>query len=220
MKLYLLIFPILLLTATGTFAQTSPTVFLKYRDSETSVPKDKANFSRTTTQREDGSITTDVRDLQTDKIVKSETLKGKEPFGKWIIEDRILDYDFDLTRATGNCTDEIPGLKRAAYLEDNDSLGYKAPVLVSKKTFTEYLHENICYPRKAMEENISGTVYLNVTISNSGTVEDVSLVRGIDILLDKEAARLVRGMIFSSPAILNGHPKQICFLFPLKFRVM
>jgi TonB family protein len=220
MKQYLLIFPFLLLNAALAIAQTSPTVFLKYRDSETSVPQDKAKFSKTTTQREDGSLTTDIKDLQTDKIVKSETLKRNEPFGKWIMDDKILDYDFDLMRATVNCTDEIPGLKRAAYLEDNDSLGYKAPRLISGKSFTEYLHENIYYPRKALEDGISGTVYLNVTISNTGTIEDVSLVRGVSMLLDKEAARLVRGMIFSSPAILKGQPKQICFLFPLKFRVM
>jgi TonB family protein len=217
MKQYFLIVPVLVLTAAFAIAQTSPIVFLKYRDSETPVPRDQAKFSKITIQRDDGAVTVDVRDLQTDKIVKRETMKGNEPYGKWIVEDKILDYDFDLMRSAANCTDQLPGLKRAAYLEDNDSLGYKAPVLVSGKTFTEYLHENISYPRKAVEEGISGTVYLNVTISNTGTIENIYLVRGVSVMLDKEAARLIREMIFSSPAILNGHPKQICFLFPLKF---
>ena len=43
--------------------------------------KEKAKFSQTVIQNADGSVTTEEKNLKKDEVIRSETWKGKEPFG-------------------------------------------------------------------------------------------------------------------------------------------
>jgi len=65
----------------------------------------------------------------------------------------------------------------------------------------EYLLTNTHYPVEARELGSQGTVYLKFEISSTGKVRKVVVVRGVDILLDKEAIRVIENMPRWEPAV-------------------
>ncbi|MFZ1678757.1 MAG: energy transducer TonB, partial [Saprospiraceae bacterium] len=62
-----------------------------------------------------------------------------------------------------------------------------------------------------------GQVILSFTITKEGNVEDIIVLRGANILLDKEAVRVIRQLSFSNPGMLDGKPVKICVKLPVKY---
>jgi TonB family protein len=204
--------------------QTSQT---KYYNSEWSlreVTENKAKFSRTITQNADGTTTTAVKNLKKNEIVQSETYKGKEPFGIWKLPSadsfKTLDYNFPLIYSEEKCDDSLQ-LTIKDYFQNNDSLAYKAPKISSGElTIHQFIGNNIHYPTDARENGIEGTIYLQLTLTATGTA-NVVVKRGVDILLDKEAVRVLRSLKFSSAPTVNGQTYVFkCFALPIKFKLL
>ena len=61
-----------------------------------------------------------------------------------------------------------------------------------KKAFIKFIEENLKYPEEALEHLVEGTVYLEYTVDNIGTVADEVITHGIGYGCDEEALRLVR----------------------------
>ena len=80
-----------------------------------------------------------------------------------------------------------------------------------------YLINNINYPRKAREMNISGIVYLTFLVRVNGKVTDVEVLRGVHPLLDEEAIRVVKKMPPWKPGKQDGKPMNTRFNMPIKF---
>jgi TonB family protein len=60
----------------------------------------------------------------------------------------------------------------------------------SREGWTRYVHKNLKYPPKAVEDNIQGTVIVQFIVDSTGLVHDVSAISGPDELR-AEAVRLV-----------------------------
>ena len=65
------------------------------------------------------------------------------------------------------------------------------------------------YPADLVKEGVEGTVVLDIIVSDSGRVDSVAVVKGIDPRLDSNAAKAARSFLFS-PAIAGG--KRIAVL--------
>jgi protein TonB len=189
---------------------------------EKEVSKKKAKFSQTITHNADSSITEEIEDLRMSRIIKSETYKGDEPFGVWkyqkdneIVE---LNYNFNLNYNGKTCVDSISGIKD--YFKNNDSLKYIAPKIAAREeSGLSYILRHMRYPAPARENGISGRVYIHFSVTTEGTVDDITIIRGVNILLDKDAARVLHELKFSSPALLNGEPQKLCMILPLSFHL-
>ena len=199
--------------------------YLKSKNSSKEVDIKKALFSEIKTVSSNGEIKKDVMNLSTNQIVKSETFKSNEPYGIWIYEEdnlfRELDYNFEIKYGKSECKDTFPkSINPVDFFNDNDSLNYVAPKFSNKETsIYHYIGKNIHYPEMAIEEGVRGVVYVSFNITNNGDVEGVSIIKGVDILLDKEAMRVIRKLKFLNPPLLNGKPQNICFLLPLSFKL-
>lgn len=206
------------------FGQTSETKYFNNESLKKEVRENKAKFSRTITQNADRTTTTEVRDLKKNEIVRSETFLGDEPYGIWKLRNsngyETIDYNFPLIYSNEKCNDSLP-IITSDYLKDNDSLGYKAPKIANgEMTLNQYIGENIIYPSSAIEEGIEGNVYVQFTLTKEGMLENIVIKRGTNILLDKEAVRVLRQLKFSSPPIINGQAYTFkCVLFPIKYRL-
>jgi len=216
---------LILAITTICYGQTSQT---KYFNSEwlgKEVSQDKAKFSQTIIQNADGTVTTEVRDLKKDEIVRSETFKGNEPYGIWKFRYnngfKTIDYNFPLIYSDEKCNDSLPITTRD-YFKDNDSLGYKAPkISTGELTIYQFIGKNIYYPARARDNAIQGTVYLQLTLTKEGTFENIVVKRGVDISLDKEAVRVLRELKFSSPPTINGQSFTFkCLALPIKYKLM
>jgi protein TonB len=81
----------------------------------------------------------------------------------------------------------------------------------------KYIGENVEYPPIAKENGITGVVYVSYIVDKNGKVIDVKVVRGADPFLDKEAARVVKGLKGYKPGKQRGKPVPVQFTIPIRF---
>jgi protein TonB len=82
-----------------------------------------------------------------------------------------------------------------------------------------YLKKNTKYPEIAQENGISGRVYVQFVVSANGSISHVTVVRGADPSLDKEAVRVIRSMPPWKPGKQNGTPVKVQMSVPVNFRL-
>jgi TonB family protein len=85
------------------------------------------------------------------------------------------------------------------------------------KALTNYLKENITYPKSARQDNIQGKVELTFIIEGDGRVSNVNVVQGIGGGCDEEAMRVVQSMPNWKPGVLNGKTVRVQFTLPINF---
>jgi TonB family protein len=211
--------------ATICMGQTTETKYYTSESLEKEVSREKAKFSQTIIKNEDGSVTTQISDLKKDHIVSSETFVGNEPYGIWKVRYgksfTTLDYNFPLIYSNEKCADNST-VYNGDIFQDNDSLKYKAPKIASgEQHIFQFVARELVYPMSAIEENIQGKVYLQFDVSKEGNVENIVVFKGANMLIDKEAVRVLRQLKFSSPPKINGQSFSFkCLMLPINFELM
>jgi len=80
----------------------------------------------------------------------------------------------------------------------------------------KYLLENMIYPEEMKENGIEGRIFVQFVVTKTGSVEDVTIARGIDGL-NREAIRLVKQMPNWKPGINNGKQVNVKMVVPILF---
>ena len=83
----------------------------------------------------------------------------------------------------------------------------------------KYVAENVKYPEKAKDEEISGRVFISFVIEKDGSVSNVELKRGIGGGCDDEAVRVVKAMPKWKPGIKDGKPVRVSYMMPINFKL-
>jgi protein TonB len=83
----------------------------------------------------------------------------------------------------------------------------------------EWIAQNQYYPDSALNHGHEGKVYVQFTVSETGAIEDVHVLRGADPELDAEAIRLVRSMPAWDPGKLDGKAVKSVFNIPIVFKL-
>jgi TonB family protein len=211
-----------LFTITLCKGQTTETRFYRDRVLENEVQKDHARYSQTVS--DDNGIKTEIiKDLKKNEVVFSESWKGDEPVGTWVgltgKGPETRDYNFELVYENESCSNASDAEHIEDWQNDNVSLGYKAPLIMGEKNLITYVVKNLRYPAIARRQGINGTVHLEFILTKEGTIENIVVTKGVHIMLDKEAVRLIRGLKLSSPPMLNGQPCKVCAKFPLRYKL-
>jgi len=81
----------------------------------------------------------------------------------------------------------------------------------------KYIQKNIKYPPIAKEYNITGKVYVQFIVDQSGSVTNVKIARGVDKNLDAEAVRVVKSLPKYTPGTQRGKPVRVMFTTPINF---
>ena len=81
----------------------------------------------------------------------------------------------------------------------------------------KFIYENIQYPQEAKEKGIQGKVILRFVVTSGGSVEDVTVVRGVDPLLDDEAVRVMSMVPDWTPGTQGGKPVNVWYSVPISF---
>lgn len=85
------------------------------------------------------------------------------------------------------------------------------------KALMEFIYSNIKYPEKAKQENIQGRVILRFCINYKGGVEQVTVIKGVDPLLDNEAVRVIKMLPQWQPGKQGGKPVNVWYSVPVNF---
>lgn len=83
----------------------------------------------------------------------------------------------------------------------------------------KYLSNNIRYPEIAAENGIQGRVIVSFVVERNGKPSQVTIARGVDPALDKEAVRVVENMPAWKPGKQRGKPVRQRFNLPVVFRL-
>lgn len=80
-----------------------------------------------------------------------------------------------------------------------------------------YINENTVYPEVAKENNIQGRVIVRFCVTSKGSVDQVSVLKGVDPELDKEAMRVVSTLPPFRPGKQGGKPVPVWYMVPITF---
>jgi protein TonB len=80
-----------------------------------------------------------------------------------------------------------------------------------------YIMEHTQYPEVAKENNIQGKVIVRFCVTSKGGVDKVSVLKGVDPELDKEAIRVVTTLPAFKPGKQGGKPVPVWYMVPITF---
>ena len=83
----------------------------------------------------------------------------------------------------------------------------------------KFVANNVKYPEKAKDEEISGRVFISFVIEKDGSVSNVEVKRGIGGGCDDEAVRVVKAMPKWKPGIKDGKPVRVSYMMPINFKL-
>lgn len=85
--------------------------------------------------------------------------------------------------------------------------------------FSEWVNAHLKYPDLAKENCVQGRVTLQFTVETDGSLSGVSVLRGVNHLLDEEAIRVVSSSPKWEPGLIKGKPVRVTYTFPVIFQL-
>ena len=81
----------------------------------------------------------------------------------------------------------------------------------------QYLGKNLRYPAAAQRANISGKVFISFVVNTDGSIQDVSVLKGLGFGTDEEAQRVVKSMPKWRPGKQSGRAVRVKYNLPINF---
>jgi TonB family protein len=107
-----------------------------------------------------------------------------------------------------------------------DNIIKDAPILVVEEMpiypggedeLLKFIKNNLKYPEKAKAEKIEGSVILKFIVTTQGNSEGISVLKGVNPLLDAEAIRVVSLLKGFKPGMNGGKPVNTWYMLPVNF---
>jgi periplasmic protein TonB len=83
--------------------------------------------------------------------------------------------------------------------------------------FREWVAKRTNYPQAAYERKIKGTVFLTFIVERDGSVSNITVVKGVDPLLDDAAVKAISESPKWTPGMQRGEPVRVRYSIPLNF---
>lgn len=186
----------------------------------------KAKFISTITT--EGDIVTNIVTYPDGKLCFTESYKGNEPVGIWKMKTGAeLNYNFELRYESQGEKYKAPKAEQiepakdtTERKEDREHYIETFPIHNGGEAgMMQFISRNVRYPRKAIDLNLSGVVYLTFVVERDGTVSDVYSAKAVHPLLDKEAQRVAQMIRFDKPAYQGGKAVRMSYVLPVKFQL-
>lgn len=86
-------------------------------------------------------------------------------------------------------------------------------------SMTSFLSKYVEYPKEAIAQGVSGTVYLKFIVEKDGGITNIEVERGVSKEIDEEAKRILRYMPKWDPALCEGKPMRCRVILPVVFNL-
>ena len=83
----------------------------------------------------------------------------------------------------------------------------------------KYLTDSVKYPELAKKHGVQGRVVIGFIVEKDGSLTDIKVLRPVDIALDAEALRVVKGMPKWIPGCHDGQLVRVEYNVPVSFRL-
>jgi len=144
-----------------------------------------------------------------------------------VVDDKIeINDDLTINEADENTAVEIQEIVEVAPVEEVEEEA--APFVIvedmpefkgGEKALLKYIADHVVYPEMAKENDIQGTVYVGFVVNEKGKVTNVSILRGVDPLLDKEAIKVIENLPDWKPGKQSGKNVKVRMQVPIKFQL-
>jgi protein TonB len=81
----------------------------------------------------------------------------------------------------------------------------------------KYIFEHTQYPEVAKENNIQGKVVVRFCVTSKGSVNQATILKGVDDALNAEALRVVNSLPLFKPGKQGGKPVPVWYMVPINF---
>ena len=86
---------------------------------------------------------------------------------------------------------------------------------ISGKSVSRFLAENYNFPDEAIEQEIKGTIYIQFIVEKDGTVNHVTIEKGLCKVCDEEAVRVVKRLRVN-PVLIDGKAERVRYRVPIR----
>ena len=83
--------------------------------------------------------------------------------------------------------------------------------------FREWVQKRTKYPQEALDRKVQGRVFLTFVVETDGSVSNVTVVKGVDPMIDNEAVRAIQGSPKWTPGLQRGQPVRVRYSMWLAF---
>jgi protein TonB len=83
--------------------------------------------------------------------------------------------------------------------------------------FRDWVWKRTNYPQAAIDKKIRGTVFLTFIVEKDGSVTNVTVIKGVDPIVDYEAVKTISESPKWSPGLQRGQPVRVRFQIPMNF---
>jgi protein TonB len=83
--------------------------------------------------------------------------------------------------------------------------------------FREWVQKRTSYPQEAQDRRIQGRIFLTFIVEADGSVSNVTVVKGVDPLIDTEAVKAIESSPKWSPGLQRGQPVRVRYSIWLSF---
>ncbi len=140
-----------------------------------------------------------------------------------IVEDDIvLEDEFQIEDFEASQDEEIVVLA----IEEEEDDGPEIFVIVqdmpqfqggTQEDFRRYIEKTVKYPQIAIENGISGTVYVSFVINSKGDYDQLTVLRGVDASLDNAVVNAIKKAPKWKPGEQRGKPVDVKMSIPIRF---
>lgn len=88
-------------------------------------------------------------------------------------------------------------------------------ITLTGKSIHRFVAENYSFPDEAIENEISGTIYVQFIVEKDGTVQQATIEKGLCKECDLEAIRVTKKLRLK-PILIDGKPERIRFRIPIR----
>ena len=133
-------------------------------------------------------------------------------------EDALKEYntDYGVIKITTGEKKAVQSKKAVPFQQVDQKPGFNGG---DANEFSKWIGQNLKYPEKCRQSKVEGRVTLQFTVTETGKVTDVKVLRSVNEDLDKEAVRVVSQSPDWTPGRdKNGEAVSVTYVFPVIFK--
>lgn len=88
-----------------------------------------------------------------------------------------------------------------------------------QEAMMKFVVENVKYPEEAKKNGVQGKVFISFTVTKTGKLENIKVLKNLNDLLDAEALRVVSSMPDWVPGVSKGSAVDVEITLPIMFKL-
>ena len=106
-----------------------------------------------------------------------------------------------------------------SFISDSNAVLIEPQFKGGEKKLYKFLFENLNYPDRARERNITGIVVLKFVVEKDGSITNIEISRSVFKDIDEECIRVMQKMPKWKPGTVDGKPARFQYCLPIQFEL-